>query len=413
MAAYKQRVAYFQEALHTPVINLRKLRTLCFSGIPEGAGIRALCWMLMLGYLPPEKENWKNVLARQRELYKQFVHEIIIEQCRGIKSGKNENNVHVDHPLNPNPDSRWLGYFKDNEVLLQIDKDCRRLCPDISFFQVATKYPCEDVIGENKDFETLRKRVQSQHLEASHVNTSRVGITNVTTSKKIATEEYNVLEEGQEAHWEVVERILFVYAKLNPGIAYVQGMNEILGPLYYVLASHPSPDWQEHAEADAFFCFTNLMSEIRDNFIKSLDESATGIGSMMQNVLNLIKERDLELWISLEKQQMKPQFYSFRWLTLMLSQEFPLPDVIRVWDSLFADERRFEFLIFVCCAMHMVIRNDLLKGDFVTSMKLLQNYPDIDIHSILSKAIELKHPRAVPPPPREKQTKPGFPLKKR
>ena len=28
-------------------------------------------------------------------------------------------------PLNPNPDSKWRAYFKDNEMLLQIDKDCR------------------------------------------------------------------------------------------------------------------------------------------------------------------------------------------------------------------------------------------------------------------------------------------------
>lgn len=28
-------------------------------------------------------------------------------------------------PLNPNPDSRWNTYFKDNEILLQIDKDVR------------------------------------------------------------------------------------------------------------------------------------------------------------------------------------------------------------------------------------------------------------------------------------------------
>lgn len=29
------------------------------------------------------------------------------------------------------------------------------------------------------------------------------------------------------------------------------------------------------------------------------------------------------------------------------------PDVIRIWDSLFADEKRFAFLIHVCCAMLM------------------------------------------------------------
>lgn len=43
----------------------------------------------------------------------------------------------------------------------------------------------------------------------------------------------------QDLHWEAIERILFIYAKLNPGVGYVQGMNEILGPLYYLLANDP------------------------------------------------------------------------------------------------------------------------------------------------------------------------------
>ena len=44
----------------------------------------------------------------------------------------------IDHPLNPNPTSQWATYFKDNAVLLQIDKDVRRLCPDLNFFQVSS-----------------------------------------------------------------------------------------------------------------------------------------------------------------------------------------------------------------------------------------------------------------------------------
>lgn len=30
-----------------------------------------------------------------------------------------------DHPLSINPESKWQTFFKDNEVLLQIDKDVR------------------------------------------------------------------------------------------------------------------------------------------------------------------------------------------------------------------------------------------------------------------------------------------------
>lgn len=46
-----------------------------------------------------------------------------------------------DHPLSSSPTSIWSEYFKENEVLSQIDKDVRRLCPDLSFFQQPTKYP--------------------------------------------------------------------------------------------------------------------------------------------------------------------------------------------------------------------------------------------------------------------------------
>ena len=61
---------------------------------------------------------------------------------------------------------------------------------------------------------------------------------------KKANEDYAVLTSGQEAHWEVVERILFIYAKLNPGQSYVQGMNEIIGPIYYLFATDPDGEWR-------------------------------------------------------------------------------------------------------------------------------------------------------------------------
>ena len=35
-------------------------------------------------------------------------------------------------------------------------------------------------------------------------------------------DDYVVLPEGDEAHWEVAERILFIFGKLNPGQGYVQ-----------------------------------------------------------------------------------------------------------------------------------------------------------------------------------------------
>lgn len=42
---------------------------------------------------------------------------------------------------------------------------------------------------------------------------------------------------------QVVARVLFIYAKLNPGQGYVQGMNEIIGPIYYVFANDNKKEW--------------------------------------------------------------------------------------------------------------------------------------------------------------------------
>merc|ERR1719300_1488768 len=99
--------------------------------------------------------------------------------------------------------------------------------------------------------------------------------------------------------------MLFLYAKLNPGQGYVQGMNEIIGPIYYVMASDPRQDWKEHAEADCFFCFTNLMSDIRDFFIKTLDDSSTGIQALMIKLNNRVEEVDQAVADQLQQQGIK------------------------------------------------------------------------------------------------------------
>lgn len=42
-------------------------------------------------------------------------------------------------------------------------------------------------------------------------------------------------------------RALFVFAKLNPGLTYVQGMNELYAPLYYLCAHESGSKDGEHA----------------------------------------------------------------------------------------------------------------------------------------------------------------------
>lgn len=58
-----------------------------------------------------------------------------------------------------------------------------------------------------------------------------------------------------------------------------------------------------------------------------------------------------KIFVTQNDKQLEPEFYSFRWITLLMSQEFKLPEVIQLWDFLFADPNRFEFLNYFCCAM--------------------------------------------------------------
>jgi hypothetical protein len=60
-----------------------------------------------------------------------------------------------------------------------------------------------------------------------------------------------------ETHADILHRILFIYAKLNPSIIYIQGMNEILAVLYYCFLNDTIPN--KYHESDLFFTFQNLM----------------------------------------------------------------------------------------------------------------------------------------------------------
>jgi len=44
-----------------------------------------------------------------------------------------------------------------------------------------------------------------------------------------------------KSNQESLRRILIIFSKLNPSIRYVQGMNEVLAPLFYVFKNDPDP----------------------------------------------------------------------------------------------------------------------------------------------------------------------------
>ncbi|KAF9583876.1 hypothetical protein BGW38_008260 [Lunasporangiospora selenospora] len=298
--------------------------------------------------------------------------------------------------------------------LPQLDTSPKGYLPDYLFSPIPTRRSLfKRVAHLNQDFGSRQHQAHSLQASKSFENgnkrrqmSDKEGSSNAkrsedgpgepgTATERSSEDDDEEIDLPQDLHWEAIERILFIYAKLNPGVGYVQGMNEILGPLYYLLANDPDESSRAHAEAESFWLFHLLMAHFRDHFVRSLDrDRSSGIGSSIARMNQRLKQYDEQLWRNFEEKGIAPEYYSFRWLTVLCTQEFEVPDVWRIWDSVLADtggvERDYDFLLDFGCAMVCHLRSDLMEGDFADNVKLLQNYPPVDIQPILQLAIAIR-----------------------
>ncbi|CAN0021830.1 unnamed protein product [Ectocarpus sp. 8 AP-2014] len=267
-----------------------------------------------------------------------------------------------DDPLSNKDTSEWAALWSDKELMQAIDQDIVRTMPDLAF------YACRSIEDNDSDMIGSSASGEGGSGDSSEGERRR---------------------RGQERR-EALARILFVHAKLNPAESYTQGMNEIVATLYFVLASDENEEWNRHCEADTFFCFTNLMSEIRDVFLASMDESESGLHGKMEAFSRTLRQHDPELAEHMVSLALDPRYFALRWFTTLLSREFDLPDTIRLWDSLFAAQDRSTFLVFVFVTLMLAQRETLLAGDFASNLQLLQAYPPTDVPEILAQSEALR-----------------------
>ncbi|KAF9614959.1 hypothetical protein IFM89_021389 [Coptis chinensis] len=280
--------------LSQKTINLERLQRIASTGLPHEGGLRATAWKLLLGYLPASQDLWEGELAANRSKYAALKDELLSNPSE-VTRRKDESLVsseqnkvcgaagllrrheilHSDHPLSEGNTSIWHQYFQDAEIGEQIDRDLQRTHPGMKFFSGNSSLSC-------RNRQSMRN-------------------------------------------------VLLLFAKLNPAIRYVQGMNEVLAPLYHVFCTDPD-----------------------------------------------------------EKNAVNPQFYAFRWITLLLTQEFKFTSILRIWDSLLGSPSGVqEMLLRVCCAMLLSMRSRLLSGDFTANLNLLQHYPEVNMEYLLQLAQEL------------------------
>ncbi|BFZ53232.1 hypothetical protein PYCC9005_000255 [Savitreella phatthalungensis] len=404
---------------------------------------------------PPKTEARTRDLQSDNAQIDALQHSKSIGKDAGARSGKSSRrakaaaskrmaatNIDSD-PL----DARFDAYHADNLILEQIDKDVRRTLPEIAFFQqevpVSHMSPLSPHIKARMSLDTERPLtdfrlepelapLEEENIPDEHRQPSQTGIPHKIKTRRTIFARIRHLnrdfgarehgsatkaddnksqrimqnrtsmdeEEVSDLHWEAVERILFIYAKLNPGIGYVQGMNELLFPIYYVLANDDSSH-QVHAEADVFFTFTALMTECRELFERTWDHEkrnsdAKGIAAVLAAFMARLEQHDGELHDRLIHQDIDPTYFAFRWFCCLFAQVFALPEVIRLWDSILAGKVTDTSLLKghaleLACAMLVQVRERILRQDFAENVKMLQQYPERDdVAAILSCAEELR-----------------------
>ena len=131
--------------------------------------------------------------------------------------------------------------------------------------------------------------------------------------------------------------------------------------------------------------FSSLITPVLDMHIKDMDKSHEGINGRMQELNRHLKVFDYELWKKLEDESVNPQFYSFRWLALMLSQEFGLYETTKLWDTLLSYDgaKRFKYLFCLCLAILKIRKRDIMKAEFTDILPKLQKLKDLDVTQIL------------------------------
>lgn len=196
-----------------------------------------------------------------------------------------------------------------------------------------------------------------------------------------------------------LERVLFVWALRHPASGYVQGINDLVTPLYavflepYASLSSSVVEASEEAllavEGDVYWCLTRLLDGIQDHYTPS----QPGIQKMVFRLRELVFRVDEPLGKHLESMDLKFMQFAFRWMNCLLLRELPLEIVLRLWDTCLSEPQGFDdFHVYVCTAMLLRFSKTLRELDSLEDVVVfLQKLPTSewlpkDIEQLLSQA---------------------------
>ncbi|KAK2747118.1 GTPase activating protein [Myotisia sp. PD_48] len=144
-------------------------------------------------------------------------------------------------------------------------------------------------------------------------------------------------ETGTNVHMEQMKDMLLTYNEYNPNLGYVQGMSDLLAPIYAVMQD----------DAIAFWAFVGFMDRMERNFLR--DQS--GMRQQLLTLDQLVQLMDPQLYLHLQKAESTNFFFFFRMLLVWYKREFEWVDCLRLWETLWTNYLSSNFHIFIALAI--------------------------------------------------------------
>ncbi|KAH7032769.1 GTPase-activating protein GYP7 [Microdochium trichocladiopsis] len=185
-------------------------------------------------------------------------------------------------------------------------------------------------------------------------------------------------DSGTNVHMEQMKDMLLTYNEYNKDLGYVQGMSDLLAPIYAVMQD----------DAVAFWGFQHFMDRMERNFLR--DQS--GMRNQLLTLDHLVQFMDPKLYEHLKSAESTNFFFFFRMLLVWYKREFAWMDVLRLWEGLWTDYLSSSFHLFIALAIlekhREVIMEHLLHFDEV--LKYVNELSNtIDLGSTLVRAEQL------------------------
>ncbi|KAJ1875847.1 GTPase activating protein [Coemansia sp. RSA 990] len=220
---------------------------------------------------------------------------------------------------------------------------------------------------------------QSSRIEKDVLRTDRTLPLFATDSVYGGTDETNLSEHGlpgSSASLEKMKDILMTYHFYDQGeLGYVQGMSDLLAPVYSVYQDEPTTFW----------AFTKFMQRMRWHFVR--DQS--GMQDELDTMAQLVEIANPRLYKHLEKCDASNMFCCYRWLLIWFKREFSFENILKLWEVLWTDYLTERFVLFVALAIlqrHSDVIVDHLRSPEEV-LKYVQDLSDtIDLNDALKGA---------------------------